>query len=135
MALKETMEMLMTGFEKMVSTKTVIGDPFVIGDVTIIPVISAMVGMAGGGGEGTAGAEDKGKAGGVGEGLGAGFRVNPIGVIVIKDDDVTLLPLRQKSSFIEKLMETLPSLASKIKMGKGKSGGGEADEDAEEEEV
>jgi uncharacterized spore protein YtfJ len=126
--------MLMSGFEKMVSTKTVIGEPFVIGEVTLIPIISATVGLGGGGGEGTAGDETKGKAGGVGEGLGAGFRVSPVGVVVIKGDDVTLLPVRSRGSWLEKLMETLPSLAGKIKMGKGKSGDQASDEECCPEE-
>lgn len=129
MALRDTLEMLMSEFEKMVSTDTVIGEPFSIGAVTIIPVISATVGLAGGGGEGSAGAGDgKASPAGVGEGLGAGFRVSPIGIIVIKGDEVTLLPLRQKGSVLEKLMETLPSLASKIHVGRGK---GKTEEDGE----
>lgn len=111
MGFRDTLELLTTEFERMISTKTVVGEPFTVGNVTLIPITSASVGLGGGGGEGTAG---KDQPGGIGEGVGAGFRVNPVGVIVIKGDEVTLLPIGRRGSFIEKLVEVLPGLAGKF---------------------
>jgi uncharacterized spore protein YtfJ len=111
MGFRDTLELLTKEFERMISTRTVVGEPFTVGNVTLIPITSAMVGLGGGGGEGTAG---KDQPGGAGEGVGAGFRVTPVGVVVIKGDEVTLLPVGRKGSFLEKLVEVLPGLASKF---------------------
>ncbi len=111
MGFRDTLELLTGEFERMIGTRTVVGEPFTVGNVTLIPITSAMVGIGGGGGEGTAG---KDQPGGIGEGIGAGFRVTPIGFIVIKGDDVTLLPIGRRGSFLEKLVEVMPNLASKF---------------------
>jgi len=132
----ETLELLTSGFEKFINTKTVIGEPFHIGDVALVPIISVMCGIGGGGGEGTAGGsgEKSGSAGGVGVGAGGGFRITPIAVVVIKGQEVTLLPVSKKSGMFDKLMEMLPNLASKIGDKMGKHGKDADDEDQPEDE-
>ncbi len=119
MTFNETLGILTSEFEKFVQTKTVIGEPFVVGEVTLVPIISVTCGIGGGGGEGTAGVENK-NAGGTGVGIGGGFRVTPVGVIVVKGEDVSLLTVSKKGGFLDKLFEALPQLASKFKMGRGK---------------
>ncbi len=127
MTFNETLSILSSEFEKLVQTKTVIGEPFAVGDVTLVPVVSVTCGIGGGGGEGNAGTQAN-NAGGTGVGIGGGFRVTPIGVVVVKGDDVSLLTIKKKGGFLDKLFEALPQLADKIKMGHGKDEEPEADE-------
>ena len=122
MNFNESLGMLTSEFEKFVSTKTVIGEPFTVGNVTLIPVVTAMCGIGGGGGEGSTTKEDRGNSG-TGLGIGGGFRVAPVAVVVIKGDEVTMLPVGKKSGLLDKLFESLPDLAAKMgAMAKGRHG-------------
>ena len=131
----ESLGLLTTEFEKMVSTNTVIGDPYTVGDVTLVPIISVTLGIGGGGGEGNAGMDSK-QAGGTGIGLGGGFRITPIAMVSIHDGEVTMLPITRKSGMLDKLMEMIPTLAEKWRRGKGGTDccEGEEDEMMHEEE-
>jgi uncharacterized spore protein YtfJ len=129
----ESLGILTSQFEKFISTKTVIGEPFVLGNVTLIPVITATAGIGGGGGEGTTGKETSSNSG-TGLGIGGGFRVSPIAVVVIKGDEVSMLPVGKKSGLLDKLFESLPDLAAKMgSHRKAKHGEEHACEDCEEE--
>lgn len=131
MTFNETLGIMTSEFEKFVQTKTVIGEPFAVGDVTLVPIISVTCGIGGGGGEGTAG-QQGGNAGGTGVGIGGGFRVTPVGVVVVKGDDVSLLTVNKKGGLLDKLFESLPQLAAK--MG-AKMKHGDGDEEAEDKQT
>ena len=68
--------------EKILSTKTVVGEPTTIEGTTIIPLIS--VGFAFGAGAGTGKSKDVGEGGGGGGGGGGG--VKPVAVLIIDKD-------------------------------------------------
>ena len=76
--------------ERILSTKTVVGDPIMVEGNTIIPLIA--IGFGFGGGGGTGGGKDKGE--GTGAGTGGGGGVKPIGVIVVSGDGVKVEPIR-----------------------------------------
>ena len=101
---------------KFLTTRTVVGEPIVIGDVTLIPIQTATFGYGSGGGEG---GSDKGK--GVGGG-GAGASLRPIAIVAVKGTDVQVYTLGNKG-VIEKIASMIPEALSKIKIGKGKSDG------------
>ncbi|MEW6523860.1 MAG: spore germination protein GerW family protein [Bacillota bacterium] len=127
MDIRDTLASLTTGFEKFINTKTLVGEPITIGDITLIPLISASCGVGGGGGQGSSPqAESAGKATGAGGGAGGGFRASPVAVIVVKGDSVEVLPVGRKGSALGKLLESLPSLVEKI--------GGKSKEDEETNE-
>jgi uncharacterized spore protein YtfJ len=71
------------------TVKRVFGDAYRLDGATVIPVAAIRGGGGGGGGEG-----DAPDAQGSGSGAGSGFgvHVRPVGVVVIKDGDVTWLP-------------------------------------------
>jgi len=106
MEAKDTLSSLTEGFQKFISTKTLVGDPIVIGDVTVIPLISACCGV--GGGSGNASSSHSGG------GAGGGFRVNPVAVVVVKGNSVEVMPVGKPSSPVGKLMDTLPEVLEKI---------------------
>ncbi len=92
--------------EKMLSTKTVVGEPFEVRGNTIIPLVAVGFGFGGGGGAG----EDQkaAKAKGSGLGTGGGGGVKPVALIIVdKDGHVRVEPLRTAASVVEKLGEAV----------------------------
>jgi len=104
----EMMNTLLATLEKHLDIKTIIGEPMTVGNVTLIPVMNLTYGFGAGGGEG----RDE-KQGGSGFGGGGGARLSAKAVIVIKDGDVSVLPLG-KGSAIDKIVENIPGILEKI---------------------
>jgi sporulation protein YtfJ len=99
--------------EKVLDSKTVVGEPIVIEGTTLIPLMSVGFGFAAGGGSGKGETKEKTEAGGSGSGGGVGVR--PIAIIVIDKDGVRIEPIKGgMSAAIEKLSETIPDIAAKI---------------------
>lgn len=120
--------------ERMVNTKTVIGEPVEAAGKTIIPVTKVSFGFGSGGGEGKS---DKGETG-FGGGGGAGAKIEPIAFIVISEDEARLLTISGKTD-LGKIIESVPDVIDKIisvksKMGK-KDETPEVSEEAEDEVV
>ncbi len=79
------------GVKDVLTVRRVFGEPYAVGDVTIITVASVRGGGGGGGGEGV-GPDDGKEGSGAGGGLGFGVHARPIGVYVIRDGKVTWQP-------------------------------------------
>jgi uncharacterized spore protein YtfJ len=109
--------------EKVLDSKTVVGEPITIEGTTLIPLMSVGFGFAAGGGSGKGETKDTAEAGGSGGGAG----VRPIAIIVIDKDGVRIEPIKGgMAAAIEKLSETIPDVAAKIteKWGERKKVGG-----------
>jgi len=92
--------------EKMLATKTVVGEPIEVAGNTLIPLVAVGFGFGGGGGEG----EDPKKAGakGSGGGTGGGGGIRPVALIIAdKDGNVRVEPIRAAASAVEKLGEAV----------------------------
>ena len=103
--------------EKVLGSKTVVGEPIIVGDTTLIPLISVGFGFGGGGATGKG--EAKQQTEGLGEGLGgaggAGGGVKPIAVIVVDKDGARIEPIKGgMATAIEKLGETVPEMMSRF---------------------
>ena len=95
--------------ERMLNTKTVVGDPITIEGNTLIPLVSVGFGFGAGGGEGT----EAGKGGGTGGGTGGGGGVKPVALIIINKDGVTVEPIKSGvSSAMERIAETVSKAAT-----------------------
>ena len=95
--------------ERMLNTKTVVGDPITIEDNTLIPLISVGFGFGVGGGEGT----DQSKCGGTGGGTGGGGGVKPVALIVINKDGVRIESIKGgTASVLEKVAEAVGKAAA-----------------------
>ncbi len=84
---------LLARVRESIAVHTAIGEPIKSGGITILPV--ARVSGGGGGGGGRAGGESDTSADTteqVGGGAGFGMTSKPVGVFVIKDDEVTWRP-------------------------------------------
>ena len=88
--------------EKLLSTKTVVGEPITVEGNTIIPLISIGFGFAAGG---AAGKSDKlGKGEGTGGGTGGGGGIKPVAMIVVNKDGVKVEPIKgATASVLEKV--------------------------------
>lgn len=97
---------------EMGDVKTIIGDPIVAGDTTIIPVSKVSYGFASGGSDLPVKQNPKELFGG---GAGAGVTVQPIAFLVInKDGDVRLMPISVSDDKISNIIRTMPELMDKI---------------------
>jgi len=95
--------------ERMLNTKTVVGDPITVEDNTLIPLISVGFGFGVGGGEGT----DPSKGSGTGGGTGGGGGVKPVALIIINKDGVRVEPVKGgTASVLEKIAETVGKATS-----------------------
>ena len=112
--MKSTEKVLESMYEKLdnfLKTETVIGETIEVGEVKLIPIITASFGLGGGIGE-----EDD--AGGGGGGLGC--KISPDAILVIRGSEVEMMPVKNKNS-LDKLIEKVPSLIEKIDKTKEKN--------------
>lgn len=101
--------------EKILSTKTVVGDPTTIEGNTIIPLVS--VGFAFGAGAGTTKGKETGEGGGGGGGGGGG--VKPVAVVIINKDGFHIESIKTgMASVIDKAVEKAPEMMEKMKSKK-----------------
>ncbi|MBN1133597.1 MAG: sporulation protein [Methanosarcinaceae archaeon] len=115
MALEQIIKELAGELERIVTTKTVVGDSVIAAGKTIIPVTKVTFGFGCGSGEGT---ENKGNVGSGGGG-GAGAKIEPIAFIVISDEEVRLLKISGKTD-LGKIIEAVPEVIDNIKSIKSK---------------
>ncbi len=93
--------------ERLLASKTVIGEPITAGGKTVIPLLSVGAGFGAGAG---AGKEDEGTGGGA----GGGFGIKPVAVIIIEEGSVRVEPVEKRpGSLIEQLADKIPSLIKK----------------------
>ena len=109
MSVDELIRTLLGEFQQIVKTETVVGEPVIVGEVTIIPVSKVSFGFGAGGSGG------KGEKSGGGSGTGGGATLEPLAFLVVKDGKVQLLPLKEKEGTLDKLLELVPDLYSKVR--------------------
>ncbi|RQD78411.1 MAG: sporulation protein, partial [Candidatus Syntrophonatronum acetioxidans] len=110
----QVLDSIFEKLEKFLRTETVVGSPMEVGGVILIPIISVSFGLGSGGGSGK---EAKGNEGS-GTGGGAGCKVSPNAILVIKNQEVSVIPLQGRGS-LEKLFEMAPEIISKFHPGGG----------------
>jgi len=102
----------MENIKTMVDVNTIVGNPVVAEDGSvIIPVSKVSFGLAAGGGEYSGKHPDKSNpfAGGV----GAGVTITPVAFLVANKDNVKLLPMEGDDA-VSKLVDYVPSAVNKI---------------------
>ena len=96
---------------EMMSVNDVVGEPIIVGGVTIIPVSKISVGFGGGGAD-NAKAANKDAFGG---GMGGGVKVQPICFLVVKDGNVRMMPVPvPANSTADRILEMVPDTLDKI---------------------
>ena len=96
---------------EMMSVNDEVGEPIVVGDVTIIPISKVSVGFGGGGAD-NAKAANKDAFGG---GMGGGVKVQPICFLVVKEGNVRMMPVPvPANSTADRILEMVPDTLDKI---------------------
>jgi uncharacterized spore protein YtfJ len=106
--LEEMLNKVLDQLSSMAKTATVSGEPFKLGEFTCVPVIKIGIGFGSGGGGGEA--DNKGNKGG---GAGAGFGMEPIGFLVSKGDEISMISV-SRSKGLQSIFEKVPDLVEKI---------------------
>ncbi|MCD8090326.1 MAG: sporulation protein [Clostridiales bacterium] len=109
-----SLDALFTKMDGFVSSKTVVGDAMVLGEITVIPLVDVSFGVGAGASDKT-GEKNKGEV--CGGGLGA--KISPAAVIVIKNDGIQLVNVKNENS-INKLIDMAPGILDKLNFGKSK---------------
>jgi len=97
-----------TEIERMLNSKTVVGEPLTVEGNTLIPLINVGFGFAGGGGKGT----EPQKGSGEGGGAGAGGGVKPVALVIINEEGVRVESIKSgAASVLEKVAESIGKAA------------------------
>jgi sporulation protein YtfJ len=97
---------------EMVDVNNVIGEPIVVGDITIIPVSKVSVGFGGGGSDYV---KNVGSGEPFGGGVGGGVKVNPVCFLIVKDGNVRMMPVAAPANTTaDRIVEMVPDTLDKI---------------------
>jgi uncharacterized spore protein YtfJ len=102
--------------ERMLNSKTVVGEPITAEGNTLIPLVSVGFGFGVGAGEGN----DPKKGAGSGGGTGAGGGVKPVALIIVNKDGVRLESVKGGAA---SLMEKVADVAGKVASAKSSPAG------------
>jgi len=98
------LELLFDKIKVFFKSETIMGKPIEAGNFIIIPLLSISFGA----GNGSAGGEMA-----KGAGAGAGGKVAPVALVIIRDDEVRLFSLNGENNFKE-ISELMPEIISSI---------------------
>ena len=106
------MNSAMENLKQMVDVNTIVGNPIMAPDGTVvIPVSKVSFGLAAGGSEFTSKNEAENSP--FGGGVGAGVSINPVAFLVANATQVKLLPV-DESDAASKLIDYVPTMVNKI---------------------
>lgn len=111
---KNNVDSLLSGMEKFISTKTVVGEAIYLNDTIILPLVDVTFGVGAGASEGQ---DDKKNSGAGGGGLGA--KISPSAVLVIKDGHAKLVNVKNQDS-LTKIIDMVPDIMDRF-MGKDRN--------------
>lgn len=105
-------ESLLKGMDTVLSTKTVVGEATNIGDTIILPLVDVSFGV--GAGAGSSGKKESASGAG-----GLGGKMTPSAVLVIKDNAVKLVNVKNQDA-VTKVLDMIPDLVDKFTKPKKK---------------
>ena len=101
----EAVDVLFHKVDDLVSTKTVVGDAIVVGDMTLLPLIDVAVGAG-------VGAKENANAAG-----GMGARITPSAILMIRPDGEQLINVKNQDA-VTKVLDMVPDFVNKFTSGK-----------------
>lgn len=110
-SIKGIMEVTMEKLRAMVDANTIIGDPIVVSDITLIPVSKISFGVATGGSD----FPSKTRNDIFGGGGGAGVTVSPVAFIAISNGNAHMMPIYNDLGTVEKAINMAPEVLAKAK--------------------
>ncbi|MDE6413337.1 MAG: GerW family sporulation protein [Eubacterium sp.] len=116
------MENTLEKMREMVDVSTIIGEPMVTGDTTLIPVSKVSYGFTSGGTD----LPSKTNAELFGGGGGGGITISPVAFIVIQNDKVRLMQIDNYTSSADRAISMIPELVDQVsQLLKAKNDNGE----------
>lgn len=100
----EAVDVLFNKVDDLVSTKTVVGEAIVIGDLTLLPLIEVAVGA------GVGAKESVNSAGGM------GAKITPSAILMIRPDGAQLINVKNQDA-LTKLIDMAPGVVNKLNFG------------------
>ena len=97
-------EAIFKGMHTFLTTKTVVGEPIVVGESTIIPLVDVSCGMA----TGTFEESSKSKGGG-----GMSAKITPTAMLIIQDGRTKVVNIKNQDA-ISKILDMVPDLINKV---------------------
>ena len=126
---EEVLEAMYAKLDQFLKTETVVGTPFTVSAVTLVPIVNVAFGLGRGSGTGK---EERSNSSGSGGG-GVGCRITPNAILVVKNDEVSAIPLKGRGS-LDKLFEMVPEIITKLGSQKGrKDAAGEGEQEEKQE--
>lgn len=97
-------EAVFKGMNTFLTTKTVVGEPIIVGDTTIVPLVDVSCGMAAGTFDNTS----KSNGGG-----GMSAKISPTAMLIIQEDRTKVVNIKNQDA-ITRLLDMVPDLVNKI---------------------
>ncbi len=111
----EAVNVLFDKVDDLVSTKTVVGEAIVVGDLTLLPLIEVAVGAG-------VGAKESASAAG-----GVGAKITPSAILAITPNGTHLINVKNQDA-ITKLIDMAPGVVNKLNFGSVFSGRNKKDD-------
>ena len=113
--LSEMLGDTMSKIREMIDANTVVGTPITTPDgVTIVPVTKVSIGYGGGGSDYATKNYPAGRDNAFGGGAGVGVNITPVAFLIIRGENVRMLPIAEPASTsMDRLIELLPDLLDK----------------------
>lgn len=101
----------LNGLKNLVDVDTVIGEPVKVSEeITLIPISKVSCGfVSGGSGFGKEAHKEH-----FGGGAGGAMKVTPVCFLVIRGDNIRMLPVAESSSSVDHIVDAVPELLDKI---------------------
>lgn len=113
--LGELMNGTIDKIKAMADANTVIGEPIVAGEVTIVPVSKVSYGFGVGGSDFTTKNQKPGQDNSFGGGTGAGVTIMPMGFLIVRGTSVKLLPVAPPpDGALDRVVDMVPDLVDKV---------------------
>lgn len=130
---KEILEALLDKITAIAATKTVVGEPVIVGNRVIVPVVKVAIGVGAGSGEGKNPKNTEGSSSS-GAGAGAGISITPVAFMVMDEKNVHLFGTKPNvlDNLTAKLPDLISSVLDKIPMKKEKGDSSKKEEKSEE---
>ena len=104
------MENTLEKMRQMVDTSTIIGDPIVTGDTTLVPVSKVSYGFTSGGTD----LPSKSNAELFGGGGGGGITIQPVAFIVIEKGKCRMMQINNYTSSADRAIAMIPELVDRV---------------------
>lgn len=113
MVIEKLVDTVLSKLREVSKTETVVGKPITVKNTTLVPVSRVSIGFGAGGGK----QERNGRGG---EGTGGGISIEPIAFLVIRDEKVELVSMKDDQSSLGKVIDLIPQVMEKVKDMRGK---------------